>query len=355
MSKPSLYETIANELKARILAGDYEAHEKLPTEKELTQQYGVSRITSKRALTELEQEGLAYRVQGRGTFVSPPASGSESSPLLEKNILFISPFPDNPEVGNYVQGILDCLQEHGCRLHIQSNGFLDLSDASSLMADYAGIILYPASSTAHASILYQLYLTGFPVVILDKHLEGVPFQAVTSDDFQGGFLAAQHLLQQGHRRLGFLASYGVEGSSSIRHRYFGFLKGIHQEEDQGSGTLLKGRGMDEAEDIFYGRCLEQIRLEHITALVMENDITAIHFMKFLRKQNCRVPQDLALVGFDNLQASSLVEPALTTIAQDFVQIGFLAAASLLELLHQSSSKDSLTVPVKLIIRESSLG
>ncbi|WP_331836741.1 GntR family transcriptional regulator [Erysipelothrix piscisicarius] len=90
MTKP-LYEKIKNDIQRDIMNGTLSVHSQLPTELELSTTYGVSRITSKRALNELEQDGLIYRVQGKGSFVAESNTKKTSEDVYD--LLFMMPFP----------------------------------------------------------------------------------------------------------------------------------------------------------------------------------------------------------------------------------------------------------------------
>lgn len=107
MPKQPLYKKIYQELKKDILTGVYQEETQVPTELELSEKYDVSRITSKRALMELETEGLIYRVRGKGSFVKKRQEVAQQ----EKNntLLFVMPFAQNEGLGNYAEGILASL------------------------------------------------------------------------------------------------------------------------------------------------------------------------------------------------------------------------------------------------------
>ena len=106
MTKQPLYQKIYQDLKLKIMNQTYQEGDQLPTELELADMYQVSRITSKRALVELENDGFIYRLRGKGSFVST----QEEKPVFSGNqtdVLFMLPFAEDPGFGNYAQGIMN--------------------------------------------------------------------------------------------------------------------------------------------------------------------------------------------------------------------------------------------------------
>ena len=93
--------------------------------------------------------------------------------------------------------------------------------------------------------------------------------------------------------------------------------------------------------------------EHqITGIICENDLVAIEAMRILKLNNYNVPEDISIIGFDNIQAAQLVDPPLTTIAQDFTRIGALAGKTLISWLRTGQMPQDVNVPVRLINRQS---
>lgn len=354
MSKLPLYKQIVHDLKAKITSQELAPNEQVPTELEISKQYGVSRITSKRALTELENEKLIYRIQGKGSFVR--AQKSETEACQSNDLLFILPFPNNPGLGNYAQGMMNYLQQKEYQLRIQPDTILQQAPIETLLDQYAGFILYPQSSSSNLDLLYTLYLKNYPIVILDKQLEGIPFATVTADNFQGGYDATKHLISLRHKKIAFIATKKVDHSSSVRERYLGYLKALHDAQISfHSQNMFPEEWNEQHEDDFFQEAITTLRAQEITAIVAENDITAIHLMNVIRKQGFRVPEDFVIIGFDNIQAASLIDPALSTISQNFEEMGYLAAKQLVAIIEEKKQiNQNITVPVQLIIRGSTI-
>lgn len=340
MKKEPLYQKIVSDIMAQIQSGELKPGDQVPTELEISKQYNVSRITSKRALTELENQQLIERIQGRGSFVS------EQRQAHSNVILFLLPFPNNPGLGDYAQGISRFIENTSYTVQIQTNTYLTKLDAKKLSSMYAGLILYPEAGTSHLDILYTLYLEKFPVVVLDKKIESIPFPFITSDNMHGGYLAAQHLISQGHKKIIFYATQNLERSSTIRERYLGYLKAIHQENLEYHGSKVLNPDADNSGFI------HQLKEDEITGIIVENDINAIHLMKEIKGCGYQIPEDFSIIGFDNIQAAGLVDPGLTTIAQRFEEIGYQSAKQLIQLIDKKQDIQSVVVPIEIMIRES---
>ncbi|UNK18300.1 GntR family transcriptional regulator [Paenibacillus sp. N3/727] len=359
MGNIPLYQHIVIALKTKIESGELKIGDKLPTEAEISKEYNVSRITSKRALTELENANLIYRVQGKGSFVNSVLPANRSLDKASKEILLILPFTHNPGLGDYEKGINEYLAGTEYTLNIQSNTIVGQGKLlqAALQSSNSGIIFYPVSSITDLGILYQCHLSRFPFITMDKGVEGIPFLSVVSDNFDGAYQATKHLIENNHKKIAFISSLKVEYSSSIRERYLGYLKALfdydlidHSVNDVTERYLKHD---DDNGREYYIRFIQTILEQGITGIVTENDIIAIEIIQIAKELGLSVPDDFSIVGFDNIHLASFVEPKLTTISQDFGTMGYLAAQSLIQLIEKphEQSMETVVVPVKLIERQ----
>lgn len=359
MEQIPLYQHIVNNLKAKIDSGELQAGDQLPTEAEISKQFNVSRITSKRALTELENANLIYRVQGKGSFVNSQVPTAHSFTKGSKEILLILPFTHNPGLGDYEKGINEYLATTEFTLNIQSNttvGQRKLLEAA-LRSINAGLIFYPLSSSSDLGILYQYHLRKYPLVTMDKTIDGIPFLSVVSDNFNGAYMACKHLIDNNHKKIAYVSSLNVESFSSIRERYFGYLKALHDYNlndysvnDLTERYLTHEDGQGRA---YYLQFIQAVKEQGITGIVAENDLIAIEIMQIAKEIGLSIPEDFSIVGFDNIHLSSFVEPKLTTISQDFGRMGYLAAKQLIAMIENpyNPPRENAVVPVELIERQ----
>lgn len=337
------YELIYQSLKNDILNQKYAIGDKLPSEIQLAATYQVSRITSKRALTELENDGLVSRQAGVGTIVQK----QELERKQKKEIIFIIPFANNNEFGDYTNGILQVLNDDYQLTTITNEVFRKLPMDRITAAE--GVIYYVETLDKELETITKLYLNNVPVVLLDKFFEDLPIPAVTSDNFNGGYLATKELLNNGHQNISYLMVTSQLSEASVRSRFFGYLSALNKQKIVPS--ILK---INLEQDGDLTKLVHMIQMHEITGLVIENDVVAIEIMNELRNLDIKIPQDLSVVGFDNIQASKLSYPALTTIDQNFVALGQSSAEILLKIISDSTyvAPARTVIPIDLIERQS---
>lgn len=344
MEQP-LYKKIFIDLHNAILDGTLAIDSQVPTEKELSQKYQVSRITSKRALTELEQLGLIYRIRGKGSFVkADKPEASIVSIQKTKRILFLFPFLTDLSVGDFTEGLNPIMQENQFEVLMTSLDFLQTKTAQEVMDEFDGLIYYAIDTEQHLDLLFELSLKEFPVVILDKKIYELPFPTVLSDNFAGGALATNQLIADGHQKIGFLFGEPTH-PQSVRQRYLGYLEAL-DKANLAFHTALDDQKATNKELLNY------IQEHQLTAFVCENDLVAIQTMNQLKQAGFSVPADFSIIGFDDIQAASLVDPPLTTIAQNFKELGKSAGKKLIHWLETKETPIDTKYPVTLITRHS---
>ncbi|MCC6803557.1 MAG: substrate-binding domain-containing protein, partial [Anaerolineae bacterium] len=181
--------------------------------------------------------------------------------------------------------------------------------------------------------------------------------SVNIDDGAGAYLAMRHVLQNGHRRIVIL------GIASGKHGRFTSYVGTLHERIAGYRAALQEFGLDiDGEHVRLIECIctheggqngfAQGWAHRPTAVVAMADTIAIGALDAARAAGVRVPDDLSIIGFDDLPASRLTNPPLTTIHQPIAEKGEYAARQLLEILRGNPPADHYTFPTHLIERES---
>lgn len=345
MTEP-LYQKIFNDLKADILAGKIQADEQIATEKELSERYQVSRITSKRALNELEQANFIYRVRGKGSFVKGVTTNSANFPLIArtKKILFILPFLNDLSVGNFTEGLLPTLQKEQIEVAMATREIFEQKEVAEIIQEYDGMIYYAEDTDQHLEILVELDFEHFPVVVLDKKFFEVDFPTVLSDNVNGGFLATQALIEEGHQKIAYLFG-STRHPQSVKSRYIGYLRALKEAK-------ITFHTLSNDEQATNDHLITYLEKHKITGIICENDLVAIEAMRILKQNNYQIPQDVSIIGFDNIQAAALIDPPLTTVAQNFKELGAIAGDTLLTWLKTKQMPQDIKVPVHLIKRQS---
>lgn len=360
----SLYRIIYDYLREKIEKQEYQPSQQLPTEAELAEQFQVSRITSRRALAELERHGYIYRKRGSGSYVKAPIKPEQ----LERNgqdglnrlISMILPFEDASGMIDYIRGASNLLNSMGYYLSIHQSGG-DSENERSLIKTLRdqgipGIIFYPVDDRNNFDVLHALYLEDYPLVTIDKNFESIPLGSIVSDNFAGGYMGASKLIELGHRNIGFVSSVSIESTSSVRNRYFGYCRALKDNQIPVDNRIVVLNAIEHArkgKGEWLKSLFEVFQQYDVTAIQAENDLVAIDLLKFAADIGLRVPQDVSIIGFDNHELTKHLEVPLSTIEQDFYGIGQKAAQLTVDLLEKRKSlPENLTVPVQWIERES---
>ena len=223
-----LYKQIYEQLLSDIQNGKYPPGSQLPTEKELAQAYGVSRITSKRALTQLAEEGLVDRIRGRGSFVHVSEGESERATggKRSRRIGFIAQDLGFAYGMELLVGVERESRRQGLSLLLRLTGGSQESEIAAieemLAHDPAGLIVFPVNGERYNPALLKLYLSGFPVVLVDRYFRGLHIASVGSDNEAAACQAVSHLIELGHRSIALL-SPPPEDTVTIEDRIKGYV------------------------------------------------------------------------------------------------------------------------------------
>ncbi len=163
-----------------------------------------------------------------------------------------------------------------------------------------------------------------PVVAVDPHVGGSSLPTVDAENFEGAVAVTQHLIELGHRRIGFLA--GRPDLESARRREAGYRAALEAAGIAFDPELVRVGGFTEATAEAPARELLTLA-ERPTAVFAANDLSAIQTMRPRPNSASRVPDDLSVVGFDNIPESALTDPPLTTVDQSIQALGHEAVRS----------------------------
>ena len=189
-----------------------------------------------------------------------------------------------------------------------------------------------------------------PVVTIDQHTEHAEFPSIASDSYGGARSAMLHLAELGHQRIAFITGDERMNSARDRHRAYDDAVGIlGMERDPAlvlQGDYSLGSGREAAQQLL----ALPVRP---TALFASNDLSAFGAMSVLQSAGLRVPQDISVLGFDDLEAASLVHPGLTTVRQPMAEMGRAAANTLLALIAGLDvATQQVSLPTELVVRAS---
>jgi DNA-binding LacI/PurR family transcriptional regulator len=209
------------------------------------------------------------------------------------------------------------------------------------------ILLSPTCTPRHIATLEEL---GAPFVVWGTPQPGHAYCSVTGDNDSGGKLATAHLLRRGRRRIGFIG--GPSRDLEVKGRFRGYEAALRE-----SGVALDERLVEHVEwqhpellGVGAARALLE-RAPDLDGLVVNSDLLAIAAMDELREQGRRIPDDVAVVGYDDIAVARYSNPPLTTIRQNAPLAGKLLAQTLIEHL-ETGAIANVSLPAELVVRES---
>ncbi len=193
-------------------------------------------------------------------------------------------------------------------------------------------------------------LPGTPVVAVDPHTGRAALPTVDSDNLHGGQVATEHLLELGHRRIALLT--GREDLKSAQQRETGYRRALVAAGVPVDETLIRRGEYDH--DVAAGSARELLNAPNRpTAVFAANDITAIATIETALELGLRVPEDLSVIGFDNIPESALCTPPLTTVQQPIREMGRRAITLLVRLINGEEPEDThITLGTELVVRQS---
>jgi LacI family transcriptional regulator len=196
----------------------------------------------------------------------------------------------------------------------------------------------------------ELSRRRYPFVLIDHQGTGHDCPAVGAANWQGAYHAAEYLLKLGHRRIGFIS--GSMDLGAAQDRLAGFRAALQTYHDPDDPDLFYEGTFDQPAG--YSGARKFLSLPNPpTAIFASNDIMAMGAMDALRDQGRRIPEDVSVIGFDDIPMASLVHPAITTIHQPLGTMGRVAAQRLIEMLNNPDARiDRTELPTELVIRDS---
>jgi LacI family transcriptional regulator, repressor for deo operon, udp, cdd, tsx, nupC, and nupG len=209
-----------------------------------------------------------------------------------------------------------------------------------------GMILLTARLESH---LLEEIASEFPVVLACEYLEGSTIPTVSIDNISSARKATEYLINLGHRRIGFIS--GPLNVILSRDRLKGFRQAMAQHNIPIESFLVQEG--DFSFESGYNMMMKFLALDQPpTAVFASNDEMAIGAIKAIKSKGLRVPDDISVVGFDDIQFASIYEPALTTISQPMFEIGKKAMELLIKLMNKDKlEKSQYILEDQLVIRE----
>jgi GntR family transcriptional regulator, arabinose operon transcriptional repressor len=356
-------DVLRQELRQRILTGQVQPGEKLPTEHELMDVHGISRHSARLVLDNLAREGLIERTARRGTVVLPNTLKKPT-----RTITFLSQDIRDAMGSRILAGLQEHITGEEFRLEIVALG--DTPEefrqtiATVLKNPTDGVVIFPLSWMTDQTWAGELRQHGIPFVVVDSLSAGIACDGVATDNVAGGRLAGERLLAQGYRRLYHLAFDTVNSTPEERAR--GFQQAVVAAAPGSVDLCLPLRHtLTEAAEREHRQpwlAAKQFWLEIAPKLDLRSgpvgvfacsDIEAFGVHQACQQLGLTIGREVGIVGFDDSDLALIANPPLTSVRQYPEQMGSEAARLLIQRLATPDAPyQTLRIPPLLIARDS---
>lgn len=322
-------------IKSDIIRNGLVEGDPIASERTLSDIYDVSRFTVRRTISDLVKDGVLRRGARRGAFVNRISKiGAWQQSPRRRLLGVVIPDIEDFFAARLVNGIDSLSHQVGYSIALgrsDEDPERAARQIERMIAEQvAGLILVPVAcendEEINLGLIAMLDTAQVPFVFIDRYVEGKKADIVVSDNFDGAYKCIQHLVDMGHRRIAYL---GYPSCSTIRDRIAGYRKCLM---DHG---ILPDSALIVASHPRRESTIEQVKrlvsLEpRVTAIFTSNDDVAMDVWSALREMNLRVPQDVAIAGYDNAAGHKGAAAMLTTTEQPLFEEGRLACQMLLD-------------------------
>lgn len=351
------YSFIAGALRQEAESGLYSGSRLLPTERQLCERFGASRQTVRRALSVLEKEGLITRRQGSGSHLRQPEKpNAPPGSTIAVVTTYISDYIF-PDILRGVETVLSANGSAPLLFATQNQVATERRVLGTLLAmqELDGVLVEgtkTALPNPNLDLYEKLIARGVRIVFINgiyPELADIP--SVLADNRGGGRMLVEYLHGKGHRDIaGIFKSDDMQGTL----RYAGFARalrdlGLPMEDGRLFWYNTEAR-TSFASDAFVDGILD--RFAGCSAIVCYNDEVAVRVVFALNRRGVRIPQEMAVVSFDNSTYSELAPVRVTSLSHGAQNLGALSAGLLLRLLGGEGC-ESIVVPWQLAQKESS--
>lgn len=350
-----MYQKVQEYIRDLISSQVLKVGDRIPTEKELMERFGVSKITVVNALSGLVNEKIITRVPGKGTFVSEP----ESQMPATSPISAVKPVHKTsgemgtrliglimPSIYDYftirlIQGIQQALNENDYRCVIYlSEGDIDKEKEAIQTCSNIGVkglLIFPVDEELFNEEILSMKFAGFPFVLIDRYLPGVETHYIASDGRLGANMAVNYLWELGHRDIAICSDSPIQ-TVTVQERIDGYMNAFKEK-----GALINPAHIVTGFEI---GSLEQthplyryIKNRMATAYITLNGILGVKIYQIARQAGLKVPEDISIISFDD--PTSIIEgySTFTHVKQFERDMGYRAAYTLLEVINSDDGQD----------------
>lgn len=349
------YEKISQWIKDKILDGSFPVGTKIPSENELSVQFGYSRQTVRQAIGILEADGYLIRSKGSGTYVHRPHRRLNEEATMRIGV--ITTYLDDYVFPGIIHGIEEVLSEnrYSMSLGITHNKQADEENCLRQMLENGvdGLIVEGTKSAlpnVNGMLYREIADRGIPIVFINGYYRDYCDSYVVMDDIKAGENLMDLLISKGHKKIG-----GIFKSDDIQglKRYEGMQKSAKRNNISIQDNAVIWYTTEDFTYLFDGSLDEAIltRLNDVSAVICYNDQTAVALIKLLAKYSFRIPRDYSIVSFDNSFLADEGTYNLTSVIYPSQEIGRKSAELILKRVNRPDYSEKIVL--KPVIEERS--
>ncbi|HBC89224.1 MAG TPA: hypothetical protein DCZ94_19970 [Lentisphaeria bacterium] len=328
---------------------------RLPRVRDLMSEHDAAQITIQKVLDRLEEENLISRHTGRGIFKS---DGKKVVKIpVQKKILLALPMHPSPFFDSFANSFLNMTKGGNYVPAItRYNVFDPIGKWIPGNAKYDGIIIVPPGVQLKIEMINELKKLECPMVVVDRYFNGFDFDCVCTDNLAGGALAAEHFRKINCRKTAVLVAEPEVStvidritSFSRQMKIYGFDEPVIINANTKIGEFSSKKA--------YGELTSYIRKNGIgfNGIFCVSDPCALGAMKALHDLKMKIPEEVGVIGYDDMVFSEFFHPSLTTVRQDIEKIAKMSIDIIDRKFNGGKEKTyQLLVPPELIVRESTL-
>ena len=260
----------------------------------------------------------------------------------------------NPFFAQLARGVEDAIWEHGYALFL-ANTDENLERENAILTALQekrvdGLVLVPASSR-YSSARNALINQGIPIILLDRASDGLETDTILVDNRQGAYTAVSHLIELGHRRIGMIVD-NLDITTN-EERIAGYRSALVDHNLTVEENLIKSCQF--SQQSAYTLALEMLRRpDRPSALFTAYNLISIGTLIAIHDSGLRIPEDISIVGFDDVEWNQVISPKLTATAQPVYEMGKVAGERLIARLKGDKSPPlEIRLKTRFIVRDSS--
>ena len=351
------YQQVINWIEERIQNGTFKVGDRLDSEHDMSQYFGMSRQTVRHAIFVLQQKGVLESRQGSGNYIRAYDRIASRAKRQTKTIVIVSTYVNNYIFPRTIQGMESVLDKADYRIrimftHNQREEEKKILKRLLVEGNIDGLIIEPVKSALpnpNETYYQQLQEQQIPILLFNSFYENCSIPYVSLNDIETGKKATEYLIKQGHRKIGGIFKF--EDGQGTR-RYQGYLSALESNDIPLREKHIIWVDTEEQKNLQLSAEKILNRLRGCSACVCYNDEVAYELSKICRNARIKIPEELSLISIDNSELAKLNIVPLTSISHPMEKLGVKVAEHLLKMIEDSTFDISYEFEPELNVRNS---